>query len=108
MFFDFEINNFLQEDYAIDAFHAIRHDTQDAVFLVNVEYKVGGLDFATFADKSTKEDLAQRLVKEGFLLVDNRKERRLQKLVRSKTRISKFSLAKNKFFSHKKQIYSLK
>lgn len=37
----------------------------------------------TLADKTSKEDLAQKLVKEGLLLVENKKERRLQKLVSS-------------------------
>ncbi|ODN01371.1 nuclease domain-containing protein 1, partial [Orchesella cincta] len=65
-----------------DALYAVRHDTADGVFLLNIEYKTGGLDYITLADKTTKEDIAQNLVKEGFLLVDNRKERRLQKLVK--------------------------
>lgn len=63
--------------------HAVRHDTSDGVFLLNVEYKVGTLEYVTLADKTSKEDLAQKLVKEGLLLVENKKERRLQKLVRS-------------------------
>jgi len=70
------------EDFISEAIHAVRHDTAEGVFLLNVEYKVGGLDFVTLADKTSKEDVAQNLVKEGLLLVENKKERRLQKLLK--------------------------
>lgn len=43
---------------------------------------MGGLDYVTLADKTSKEDVAQNLVKEGLLLVENKKERRLQKLLK--------------------------
>ncbi|CAL8131754.1 unnamed protein product [Orchesella dallaii] len=70
------------EDMVADALYALRRDTNNDVFLLNVEYKASGLDYITLADKTSKEDITQNLVKEGFLLVDNRKERRLQKLVK--------------------------
>jgi staphylococcal nuclease domain-containing protein 1 len=70
------------DDFVSEAIHAVRHDTAEGVFLLNVEYKVGGLDYVTLADKTSKEDVAQNLVKEGLLLVENKKERRLQKLLK--------------------------
>jgi len=70
------------DDFVAEAIHALRHDTAEGVFLLNVEYKVGGLDYVTLADKTSKEDVAQNLVKEGLLLVENKKERRLQKLLK--------------------------
>jgi staphylococcal nuclease domain-containing protein 1 len=53
---------------------------------LNVEYKVAGLDYATIqypvdSGEGTKEDVAQNLISEGFVLVEARKEKRLAKLV---------------------------
>jgi staphylococcal nuclease domain-containing protein 1 len=70
------------EEYAADAISALRHDTAEGKFLLNVEYKTGNLGYVTLIEETTKEDLGQSLVKEGLLLVENRKERRLQKLLK--------------------------
>jgi len=70
------------EDYASDAINALRNDTAEGRFLLNVEYKIGGQEFVTLVDETSKEDVAERLLREGLLLVENRKERRLQKLTR--------------------------
>lgn len=56
---------------------------------LNVEYKVGGVDYATVqftvsgegSEEGTKEDVAQNLIMEGLVLVEMRKEKRLAKLV---------------------------
>ncbi|CAG7833367.1 unnamed protein product [Allacma fusca] len=70
------------EEYASDAINALRVDTAEGKFLLNVEYKNNGVDYVTLVDESSKEDVGERLVRDGLLLVENRKERRLQKLVR--------------------------
>ena len=39
------------------------------------------MEYVTLVNETTKEDVGEILVKEGLVLVENRKERRLQKLV---------------------------
>jgi len=70
------------EDYAQEAIDALKTDTMDANFLLNVEYKIAGVEYISLVNEAKKTDVAQELVKEGLLLVENRKERRLQKLVK--------------------------
>lgn len=50
--------------------------------LVNTEYRNGNVEFALVLSAETKEDLGKRLVSEGVVLVDQRRERRFQKIVR--------------------------
>lgn len=48
---------------------------------MNVEYKVGGLEYVSLVNPETKEDVAQKLVSSGFLLAERRREKRLAKIV---------------------------
>jgi lipase chaperone LimK len=51
---------------------------------LNVEYRIGSLEAVTlFADDSSaqEDDLARKLIAEGYALVDKRRETRFQKLV---------------------------
>lgn len=49
---------------------------------INVEYRVGNQEFVSVAtDKDGKEDTVKYLLEEGFLLIENRRDRRLKKLV---------------------------
>lgn len=48
---------------------------------MNVEYKVGGLEYVSLVNSETKEDVVQKLVSSGFLLVERRREKRLVKFV---------------------------
>jgi len=70
------------EDYAHEAIYALKTDTVEGTFLLNVEYKNGGVEYISLVDDSKKVDVGQNLVREGLLLVENRKERRLQKLIK--------------------------
>nr|QBI71277.1 ebna2 binding protein P100 [Isotomurus palustris] len=70
------------EDYAQEAIYALKHDTAEGTFLLNVEYKNVGVEYVSLADDKKKQDVGQTLVREGLLLVENRKERRLQKMVK--------------------------
>ncbi|CAB3384819.1 Hypothetical predicted protein [Cloeon dipterum] len=55
--------------------------TNEPVF-INVEYRVGIQEFASVAsDKEGKEDLIKYLLEEGFVLLENRRDRRLKKLM---------------------------
>jgi staphylococcal nuclease domain-containing protein 1 len=71
------------EDQA-DAIHEIKKQllTNDPVY-INVEYRVGSQEFASVAtDKEGKDDIIKFLLEEGFILIENRRDRRLKKLVR--------------------------
>ena len=50
---------------------------------LNVEYKSNGMDYVTLLgeDGEASSDVGLMLVSEGYVLVENRKEKRLAKLV---------------------------
>ncbi|KAL1117006.1 hypothetical protein AAG570_004334, partial [Ranatra chinensis] len=68
-------------DYRRDAELQLETDVVNKAFLMNVEYSTGGSTFVTLVDPTTKEDVGKKLIAEGFLLVDKRHEKRLQKLI---------------------------
>ena len=49
--------------------------------LLNVEYKNAGIDCVSLCHADSKDDIAQLLISEGWLLVESRREKRLAKLV---------------------------
>jgi len=50
-------------------------------FSLNVEYKLNGQDYVTLTNPETKSDLARTLLSYGVCLVEQRREKRLQKLM---------------------------
>lgn len=69
------------DDYieaAIDYFKS--QILNDAEFLINTEYKNGSTDCVTLYN-ADKEDIGKMLIKDGFVLVERRRERKLQKLL---------------------------
>lgn len=69
-------------EYAEMALKYLREDTDGRTLHLNVEYRVqGSPPAATLSDPNTKEDIVKALIAEGVLLVENRRERRLQKLL---------------------------
>jgi len=60
---------------------AFRRDALDQKFLLNVEFKLSGQEFATLVNPDSKEDIAVSLVSNGFAMVEKRKEKKLQKLL---------------------------
>lgn len=63
------------------ALSTLSEDIRDRTLLLNVEYKVNGLPAATLIDSVTIEDIAKSLILDGWLLVDNCREKRLAKLI---------------------------
>jgi len=49
--------------------------------LLNTEYKNAGIDCVSLCHADSKDDIAQLLISEGWLLVESRREKRLAKLV---------------------------
>lgn len=69
-------------EYKAFAIQYFREDSAVSKLLLNVEYRIqGSPPFASLLTEGQDEDLAKNLIMEGLLLVENRRERRLQKLV---------------------------
>ncbi|KAK3097810.1 hypothetical protein FSP39_013410 [Pinctada imbricata] len=69
------------EDAKYDALDAFYNDISNKQLLLNVEYKILGAPYASLMYPDTKDDVAQSLISNGFLLVERRREKRLAKLV---------------------------
>lgn len=68
-------------EYQQDAVQAFADATDNQKLLLNVEYKTGGIEYVTLLNADTKDDIVKGLIAEGYLLVEPRKEKRLQKIV---------------------------
>jgi hypothetical protein len=72
-----------QEEYKEEVIRALENDVQNRALNLNVEYRQGNVSYATLVDAaSNDEDIAKTLILEGLLMFENRREKRLQKLVR--------------------------
>jgi staphylococcal nuclease domain-containing protein 1 len=71
------------EEYSAMALKYLREDTAVSKVLMNVEYRVQGSPPAAslHVDSTPEGDIVKNLITEGFLLVENRKERRQNKLL---------------------------
>ncbi|XP_039286934.1 staphylococcal nuclease domain-containing protein 1 isoform X1 [Nilaparvata lugens] len=68
-------------DYQEQTLDALREDLLNGVFLMNVEYKISGFPHVTLVDPTTQTDMIKSLVEQGYLLIDKRREKRLQQVV---------------------------
>jgi len=62
---------------------AFSEDTCNKTCLINTEYRVGGLEFVSVLLADSKDDVIKGLVADGLLHAEKRKDKRLQKLVKS-------------------------
>lgn len=71
------------EEYSAMAIKYLKEDTFDKKLLLNVEYKIpGALPAASLhLDETPDSDIVYNLIAEGLLMVENRKERRQNKLL---------------------------
>ncbi|XP_077999812.1 staphylococcal nuclease domain-containing protein 1-like [Glandiceps talaboti] len=65
----------------VEAREAFKREVINNNFLLNVEYRVGGLEFVSMIHPESKDDVVKGLVAEGLLMAENRREKRLQPLV---------------------------
>jgi hypothetical protein len=73
-----------QEEYKEDAIQALKDNVQTQTLNLNVEYRQGNVSYATLVDTTNNdEDIAKTLIHDGHLMCENRREKRLQKLVRT-------------------------
>jgi len=70
-----------EDDEKLEACKCFAQDVLNRDLLLNVEYKVNGFPFVTLTDPDTKSDIGKGLVSDGILLVEKRREKRLNKLV---------------------------
>jgi hypothetical protein len=72
-----------QEDYKEEVIRTFENDVKNRTLNLNVEYRQGNISYATLVDPTNNdEDIAKTLILEGLLMCENRREKRLQKLVR--------------------------
>lgn len=72
-----------QEEYKEEAIQVLKDDVENRPWNLNVEYRQGTVSYATLVDTSNNDgDVAKSLIREGLLLLENRREKKLQKLVR--------------------------
>jgi len=70
------------EEYKEEAMRTLYGDVENRQLNLNVEYRQGNISYATLVDNSNNdEDIAKTLIREGLLLLESRRERKLQKLV---------------------------
>ncbi|KAM7298323.1 staphylococcal nuclease domain-containing protein 1 [Ixodes scapularis] len=69
-------------EQAQEARQAMVQLTAEAALQLNVEYRVGGQDFVTLLVKEGGLDVGKSLLQEGWVLLEERRDRHLQDLVR--------------------------
>ena len=75
----------LQEDARADVVDCIVRDIQNTQCQLNVEYSGATCPHVTLQFTDSKDDVGLGLVKEGYVMVDVRKDKYLQKMVRLHT-----------------------
>lgn len=68
-----------EEDHLAQALESLRLETENEL-LANTEYKMSGTEFVTLQTKDNT-DIGKKMLKEGIVLVDRRRDRRLQSLL---------------------------
>jgi staphylococcal nuclease domain-containing protein 1 len=72
-----------QEEYREEALRMLYEDVENRPLNLNVEYRQANISYVTLVDTiNNDEDIAKTLIREGLLLLENRREKKLQKLVR--------------------------
>ncbi|XP_047478957.1 staphylococcal nuclease domain-containing protein 1-like isoform X1 [Penaeus chinensis] len=69
------------EDFLEDALAAFMTEVMDREVLINREYRVAGAEYVTIQRSDTKADVAKTLISQGLLMLDERKDKRLQSVV---------------------------
>jgi len=69
------------EEYLEDAVARLMEEVMKGEVLCNTEYKNGGVEFVSLQRKDTSEDVAASLLRQGLLLVEERRDRRMAALL---------------------------
>ena len=65
-----------------EAINAMTDEVVDREVKVNLEYRFNNMNYVTVQRSDTNADVAKTLLLQGLLMVENRKEKKLQELVR--------------------------
>lgn len=80
---ELNVVSLFQEEYKDEAIRLLNEEVENRSLNLNVEYRQGNISYATLVDTSNNdEDIAKTLIRDGLLLLENRREKKLQKLVR--------------------------
>ena len=71
----------LQEDYVEDALAALMTEVEGREVLANREYRANGMDYVSLQRADNKADVAEVLLGQGLLLIDERMDKRFLSLV---------------------------
>lgn len=71
----------LQEEDIQVAYEALQTEALNKKCVLNVEYKVGSLEYVTLCHADSKDDITKTLIADGLVLAEPRREKRLGKLV---------------------------
>ncbi|XP_033101620.1 staphylococcal nuclease domain-containing protein 1-like [Anneissia japonica] len=69
------------EEARLEAVEGLKSRILDQQFKVNVEYRITGTEYVTLMTPDLRTDIGKELVSEGLVIVEPRREKRLQKLV---------------------------
>jgi len=69
------------EENVYELMHSFAKEAVNREFSLNVEYKFNGQDFVSLSNPETKQDIASTLIASGVVLVEKRREKRLNKLM---------------------------
>jgi len=69
------------EENVYDLMQNFAKEAINREFSLNQEYKFNNQDFVTLSNPESKKDMATSLISDGVLMVERRREKRLQKLV---------------------------
>ncbi|KFB45039.1 AGAP005672-PA-like protein [Anopheles sinensis] len=65
-----------------EAVKAFSQDVLNRTLNMNIEYRITGTEYVTLVDPSTKADVGEDLIADGYVIADkNKKDRRLTKLI---------------------------
>ncbi len=70
-----------QEEAKTEAIDAMYNDMLNKQLLLNIEFKTGNVEYVTLSLPDSNDDIIQALIQDGFILAEQRKEKRLVKLV---------------------------
>lgn len=69
------------DEHVYELMQSFANEAVNREFSLNIEYKFNGQDFVTLSNPETKQDIANTLITNGVVLVEKRREKRLQKLM---------------------------
>lgn len=77
-------STFPQEDYVEDALAGLMAEVEGQDVVANREYRANGVDYVSLQRVDNKTDVAETMLSQGLVLMDERKDKRFASLVRER------------------------